>query len=131
MDYYVLLGVPRTADADTIRSAFRALVRRYHPDAGEGSSTQKFRQIVEAYETLADPIRRRQYDRSLDPPRVVRRPDRFYSTRPEPLIPEAHVIIGRTPAETFQPIDAFNAIDPFDEFDAIVRALEEVVRRRL
>jgi curved DNA-binding protein CbpA len=65
MNYYVVLGVPPDADADTIRSAFRVLARRYHPDAGEGSSADRFRQILTAYETLNDPNRRGHYDRSL------------------------------------------------------------------
>lgn len=65
MNYYLLLGVPPHADADTIRSAFRALARRYHPDAGEGSSTDRFREILIAYETLNDPTRRRDYNRIL------------------------------------------------------------------
>ncbi len=37
MNYYLVLGVQHEADAATIRGAFRALARRYHPDAGEGS----------------------------------------------------------------------------------------------
>jgi DnaJ-class molecular chaperone len=65
MNYYVVLGVAEDADGDTIRSAFRALARRYHPDAGAGSSTAEFRQALEAYETLSDPERRRLYDRQL------------------------------------------------------------------
>jgi curved DNA-binding protein CbpA len=65
MDYYLLLGIPSDADADTIRSAFRTLARRYHPDAGEGSSADRFRDLVVAYETLNDPARRADYDRVL------------------------------------------------------------------
>jgi len=65
MNYYVLLGVGQDADADTIRSAFRALARRYHPDAGEGSSADRFREILTAYETLNNPTRRGHYDRVL------------------------------------------------------------------
>jgi len=65
MNYYILLGVPLDADQETIRSAFRMQVRRYHPDAGEGSSAEKFRQLVEAYTTLNDPMRRRLYDRTV------------------------------------------------------------------
>jgi curved DNA-binding protein CbpA len=63
MNYYLLLGIPHDADSHTIRSAFRALARRYHPDAGEGSSAEKFREILVAYETLNDPTRRGAYDR--------------------------------------------------------------------
>jgi curved DNA-binding protein len=65
MNYYLLLGVPQDADAETIRSAFRVLARRYHPDAGEGSSAERFREVLDAYETLNDPTRRWHYDRAL------------------------------------------------------------------
>ncbi len=72
MDYYAVLGVPANAGADAIRRAYRKLVRRYHPDAGAGSSQEKFRQIVEAYATLNNPARRRTYDRSRTVPRAER-----------------------------------------------------------
>jgi curved DNA-binding protein CbpA len=70
MNYYVVLGIAEDADGDTIRSAFRALARRYHPDAGPGSSTVEFRRALEAYETLSDPESRRLYDRQLRACRV-------------------------------------------------------------
>jgi molecular chaperone DnaJ len=70
MNFYVVLGIAEDADSDTIRSAFRALARRYHPDAGAGSSTAEFRRALEAYETLSDPARRRLYDRDLRGSRV-------------------------------------------------------------
>jgi curved DNA-binding protein CbpA len=70
MNYYVVLGVEEDADSDTIRSAFRALARRYHPDAGTGSSAAEFRRALEAYETLSHPERRRLYDRQLQRARV-------------------------------------------------------------
>ena len=65
MDYYVVLGIAEDADDETIRSAFRALARRYHPDVGAGSSPVEFQRAREAYETLADPERRCRYDRQL------------------------------------------------------------------
>jgi DnaJ-class molecular chaperone len=64
MNYYAILGISADADDESIRRAFRALARQYHPDAGIGSSAEKFRQIFEAYETLRDPVRRVQYDAS-------------------------------------------------------------------
>lgn len=70
ISYYVVLGIAEDADSDTIRSAFRALARRYHPDAGAGSSTREFRRALEAYETLSDPERRRLYDQDLRGARV-------------------------------------------------------------
>ena len=65
MDYYLVLGVAEDADEETIRSAFRALARRYHPDVGAGSSPVEFQRAREAYETLVDPERRRVHDRRL------------------------------------------------------------------
>ena len=65
MDYYVVLGIAEDADEETIRSAFRALARRYHPDVGAGSSPVEFQRARAAYETLVDPARRRHYDRQL------------------------------------------------------------------
>jgi curved DNA-binding protein CbpA len=72
MDYYVVLGIAEDADEETIRSAFRALARRYHPDVGPGSSPIEFQRAREAYEALADPERRRRYDRQLRASRAQR-----------------------------------------------------------
>jgi curved DNA-binding protein CbpA len=74
MNFYAILGITPEADDDAIRIAFRALARRYHPDMGDGSSTEKFRQVTEAYETLIDPQRRRTYDRSIHRPLPTRVP---------------------------------------------------------
>jgi curved DNA-binding protein CbpA len=89
MNYYVLLGVARDATNETIRQAFRALARQYHPDAGEGSSAETFRQIVNAYETLSDPARRRAYDHSLAHYWLQPTAGQHFAVRsaPEPLIP--------------------------------------------
>jgi DnaJ-class molecular chaperone len=74
-NHYATLGVSRSADWETIHSAFRALARRYHPDTGERSSSAvKFSDLMEAYETLRDPLRREQYDLHLDVMTNRRRP---------------------------------------------------------
>lgn len=64
MDYYVILGLRPGASEGEIKRAYRRLARRYHPDINPGDETagMLFRRIVEAYETLMDPQRRRQYD---------------------------------------------------------------------
>lgn len=63
-DYYAILGVDPTADAETIKKAYRQLVRQYHPDAQKAPGTALlFRQVQEAYEVLSDPVMRGAYDR--------------------------------------------------------------------
>jgi hypothetical protein len=61
-DLYDILGVARDADSDEIKRAYRAAVKKFHPDA-EGNS-YFFRLIQQAYETLSDPARRADYDRT-------------------------------------------------------------------
>jgi len=63
-DYYELLGVPRKASAKDIRTAFRKLARKYHPDLnpGDKSAEEKFKQLQEAYDVLSDAKKRAMYD---------------------------------------------------------------------
>ena len=66
-DYYRILGVDRNADDKTIKSAYRRLARKHHPDVAKTKdATERFKEISEAYEVLSDPEKRRRYD-SLGP----------------------------------------------------------------
>ncbi len=62
-DYYSVLGVPRDADLDKIKKAYRELALKYHPDVNKTKEAEeKFKQINEAYAVLSDEQKRRQYD---------------------------------------------------------------------
>jgi DnaJ-class molecular chaperone len=86
--YYMILGVPRTESPGGIRSAYRDLAKKVHPDVAGEQATHAFQEITEAYDVLSDPQRRRAYNEDLrraeggdvvpvrrtPPPRRARRP---------------------------------------------------------
>src|SRR5260370_22883847 len=63
-DYYDTLGVPRTADAEEVRKAYRKLARKFHPDLnpGDKSAEERFKNVQEAYDVLSDSKKRQMYD---------------------------------------------------------------------
>jgi DnaJ-class molecular chaperone len=64
-DYYSILGVPKNAAEKDIKSAYRKLARKWHPDANPNNpkgAEEKFKEISEAYEVLGDPEKRNKYD---------------------------------------------------------------------
>jgi curved DNA-binding protein len=65
-DYYEVLGVPRTANPEEIKRAYRQLARKHHPDlqpaAERAAAAERFKEINEAYEVLSDPDKRSRYD---------------------------------------------------------------------
>lgn len=105
--YFAILEVTSGATPEEVRSAYRRLVKEFHPDHYEGDS-EPFRQIQEAYAVLGDPVRRRAYERSLADVPIKRRKDRAPYRRPEPLIPEA----GPVNIGEISPIRSFQTVSP-------------------
>ena len=62
-DYYKILGVAKSADDKAIKTAYRRLARKHHPDVAKGKdSASRFQEVSEAYEVLGDPEKRKRYD---------------------------------------------------------------------
>ena len=115
---YAVLHVPEDADPAAIRHAYRTLVRRYHPDAGIGSSAQEFRDATEAYDVLIDPQRRREHDIDLARSRA------HSHVRPEPLIPDRPTHVPFQGSAFRHP-----ALDLEREIESIFQMFENIFER--
>jgi DnaJ-class molecular chaperone len=111
-DYYVVLGVPRSESGEGIRSAFRDLVKQYHPDRTGSQGAAAFREIVEAYLILSDPRARRLYDDRL------KRPE-------QGEVPARTVFAGKPPPEPL----VSEPVPLFDDPESIHPSLEEMFDR--
>jgi molecular chaperone DnaJ len=123
--YFAILGISPNATVDEIRSAYRQLVKEFHPDHYTGGS-EKFRDIQEAYSVLGNSRRRREYEQNI---RKVshRKPWRqAIYPEPEPLIPEERPVdIGEV-----SPVRSFQSFTPsFDEiFDWLWSNFSDLTR---
>lgn len=104
-DPYAVLGVPRDADEVTIKSSFRKLALKYHPDRNQDNpeAEERFKEVSEAYAVLRDPQTRQQYDRfghmgsSPAQPGAAFRPD-FSGMDWSTIFAEANVPMSQRPA---------------------------------
>ena len=103
MNCYEILGVDRGAEQEVIDAAFRAMMRRYHPDTFAGPKAEaerRAKQLNEAYAVLRNPERRRAYDETLGP--AAPPPPPVYETLPNPdarrAVPRAALALGAAAA---------------------------------
>ncbi len=88
-DYYAVLGLKRTANADDIKRTYRKLARKYHPDVSkEADAEERFKSIAEAYEVLGDADARSAYDAA------ARRPQGRQKSGPPPGWDDSHEFGG-------------------------------------
>lgn len=71
VNHYETLEVSNNASFETIERVFRFMAKRFHPDSNEGASPEKFKAIVEAYQTLADPESRAKFDIEVEKNRIA------------------------------------------------------------
>ncbi|MFO8083089.1 MAG: DnaJ domain-containing protein [Desulfobacterales bacterium] len=121
-NYYLILGISPSASAESVRTAFRRLAKKCHPDKVGENQTAAFQDIAEAYEVLSDPEKRKHYNnklikeknRNISPARGARNSS-FHATRPQMQDFEAssyarngfdNIAPGRTDSSTIE-MDAY------------------------
>ncbi len=84
-DYYYILGLRQTATTEEVKKAYRKLSLKFHPDKNEGDEffTERFKEILEAYETLVDSSKRKTYDQLKDNPASKREPNSGANFNPD------------------------------------------------
>jgi len=90
LNHYQILGIPEDADIRLIKTAYRSMAKRFHPDTNKGSeaAAELFRQLNEAYRVLSDEQLRIIYDRKIDlqkqTAKTTQRPQPKTAARPDP-----------------------------------------------
>ena len=113
--YFAILGISPNATVDEVRSAYRRLVKEFHPDHYEGGS-ERFRDIQEAYSVLGNRRARREYERNIRKAAPQSPMGTPTYPGPEPLIPEQ------------RPVD-LGEVSPVRSFQSFTPSLDEIFDR--
>jgi curved DNA-binding protein len=115
-DYYQTLGVSKTATQKEIKSAFRKLARKHHPDvnAGDKAAEERFKEANEAYEVLGDEAKRKKYDEVGPRWREFEQWEQAGRPGPNPFGPQPEVEYRTVSPEDLE--DLFGGADPFSDF---------------
>ena len=110
-DYYQILGVNKTATQDEIKKAYRKLSKQFHPDVNPDGA-DKFKEIAEAYDTLSNEDKRKQYDnpnpfggRGGNPFDIFEQMMREKQKPQRPIVKDKTVKVVLTPQETYLGVD--------------------------
>jgi succinate dehydrogenase hydrophobic anchor subunit len=115
MNFYEILGVSQNATEDEIKSAFRELAVQKHPD--KGGSNEEFIQLKTAYDTLKNPLLRKDYDLKLKPESI----DNTYNTQHDFNTDESPETAPPQPAEPARPLDEDYIIDQLSKIARDIR----------
>jgi DnaJ-class molecular chaperone len=121
-NYYLILGVTSDASTEDIKAAFRRRAMELHPDRS-GLASGPFQDAQEAYSVLADPERRRGYDRQH---RAVSAAGRRQGPGPEPLVQKRP---RGEPLRPVEPARSFREIRPLESFETYSPSFDEVFER--
>ena len=121
--YFAILEITSKATPDEVQSAYRRLAKAYHPDH-YGGGRETFQQIQEAYSILADPAKRRAYEKNLSKLRFRKTRPFSAQPEPEPLVPDN----GPVDLGEISPVRSFETFSPsFDEiFDWLWRNFSSI-----
>ena len=110
-NYYAILGVGRYANADEIKSAYKKLAKKYHPDLNKSpEAAEKMPEINEAYDVLGDAAKRNKYNAEFDKLRAAKRRE------PPKKQPES------------QHVDTSSILDGLGYFDEVLKRSETIRR---
>ena len=84
-DYYRIMGLPRNASIEDIKTVYKKLAKEFHPDVNKTPEAEaKMKVINEAFDILGDPNKKASYDRLINPPMIFKNPTVYWTYKATP-----------------------------------------------